>query len=143
MLNTIYIMGRLTADPTKRTTSAGTEYATFSVAVQRPKNGDKDPEADFFDCVAWDKLGNVICDWYHKGEMIMLVGTLRNRRYTDKNGNNRIANQIVVREVHFTGGKKQEQRSEDVPPENSDLDLNIPNEEEFETFYADTDGVPF
>lgn len=37
--------------------------------------------------------------------MMMLVGTLRNHRY-EKNGENSIATEIVVREIHFTGRKK-------------------------------------
>ena len=130
MLNTIYIMGRLTADPISRTSSSGKELATFSVAVQRPRHGDSDPETDFFDCVAWDRLGGIVCEHYVKGEMILLVGTLRNRRYTDKEGNERRKDQIVVREVHFTGGKKKE-------PDTVNASETEPAE------YFDDDGIMF
>lgn len=107
MLNYVMMMGRLTADPELRTTENGNEFATFSIAVQRPKPKDGDNETDFFNCVAWRNRAKIVSEWYHKGDMIMIVGTLRNRRYTDKNGNNRIAEQIIVKEIHFTGGQRK------------------------------------
>lgn len=139
MLNYVMMLGRLTADPEMRTTESGAEFTAFSVAVQRPKSKDKETETDFFDCIAWDKRARVICDWYSKGSLIMIVGALRNRRYTDKNGNNRVANQIVVREVHFTSGN-QKKNDDELPPTPDELkdftvisDADIPDLDEDET----------
>lgn len=146
MLNTIHIMGRLTADPIPRETDSGIHFTTFSIAVQRPKRSGEESEADFFNCIAWNKLADIVEKWYSKGEMILLAGTLRNHRYTDKNGVNHTSTQIVVREVHFTGGigmKKQEQISEEKPDISDELALDIPTDEELAAMFTDDEGVPF
>lgn len=65
--------------------------------------------------------------------MITVVGTLRNHKY-EKDGENRIATQIVVREIHFTGGKK-------ASDEQQKYDFSY-NPEEFEEIFSDEE-VPF
>lgn len=146
MLNYVMMMGRLTADPELRTTQNGNDLATFSIAVQRPKPKDGEAATDFFNCVAWRSRAKIVSEWYHRGDMIMVVGTLRNRRWTDKNGNNRITEQIIVKEIHFTGGQKRNDGISNLPPTPDELsDITILSESdlaEFEEVLTD-DGVPF
>jgi single-strand DNA-binding protein len=143
MLNYVMMMGRLTADPELRTTENGTDFTAFSVAVQRPKQKDKDPETDFFNCIAWRNRAKIVAEWYHKGDMIMFVGTLRNRRYTDKNGNNRYAEQIIIKEIYFTGGKKSGS-NEDLPSTPEELsDFTVLSGNDIAEKFEDFDGVPF
>ena len=54
MLNSVVMMGRLTADPELRTTPNGVGVTTFTIAVDRPfqKSG-ADRVADFFDAVSY------------------------------------------------------------------------------------------
>lgn len=127
MLNYVMIMGRLTADPELRKTDSGIEFTGFSVAVQRPKSKGKETETDFFDCVAWGSRANIVCEHYSKGSMILIVGSLRNNRYTDKNGNKRTAAQILVKEVFFTE-KKPSNSTIQAEPEFIDIgiDDNVP-----------------
>ena len=133
MLNTVLLTGRFTANPELRNTG-DSRYCKFSLAVQRPKRkGDEIPETDFFNCIAWNRNADVIVDWFSKGDMITVVGTLRNHRY-EKDGENRIATQIVVREIHFTGGKK-------ASDEQQKYDFSY-NPEEFEEIFSDEE-VPF
>lgn len=150
MLNYVMMMGRLTADPEVRSTESGSELATFSIAVQRPKRKDgAESGADFFNCVAWSGKARIVSEWYHKGDMIMIVGTLRNRKYTDKNGNKRTYEQIIVKEIYFTGGQKKNSCSSDdsdLPPTPDELKkMTVPNEEDIADIedFLDDDGVPF
>lgn len=105
MLNNVMMMGRLTADPEVKTAGEN-RYCRFSIAVQRPKRkGEETAETDFFNLVAWNGNADVISRWYRKGDMLMIIGTLRNSTY-EKNGEKRVSTEIVVKEIHFTGGKK-------------------------------------
>lgn len=147
MLNYVMMMGRLTADPELRTTENGNEFSTFSIAVQRPKPKDGEAQTDFFNCVAWRNRARIVSEWYHKGDMIMIVGTLHNRRWTDKNGNNRISEQIIVKEIHFTGGQKKSSGAvsnlPSAPDEFNDFTVLTESDlAEFEEVLTD-DGVPF
>lgn len=133
MLNNVMLMGRITADPEVKTTGES-RYCKFCLAVQRPKKkGEESAETDFFNCIAWNGTADVVADWYKKGDMMMIVGNLRNHRY-EKNGENRISTEISVREIHFTGNKRVQQTSKE-------LDFSY-DPEEFEEIFADED-VPF
>lgn len=138
MLNQVEIMGRLTADPEIKRTEGDNIVCNFTVAVARPRSKDKEPQTDFFRCTAWNNRAKIISEYYHKGELIVISGTLRNSEYT-KNDEKRVATKIVVKEVHFTGNRKDEQ----LPPSPEGLEgLNVGSMKDFETVFSDSDA-PF
>ena len=110
MLNHLMIMGRLTADPKKKTTEDGeVTFCRFSIAVDIPNKKDSaECDTNFFNCIAWRNLADIVCNWYKKGDMIILVGTLRNNVYT-VNDEKRTATTIQVKEIHFSSGKKKQE----------------------------------
>lgn len=108
-LNHITIMGRLTADPELRRTGNGTAVASFTVAVDRdyaPQGQEK--ETDFINCVAWRQTGEFVAKYFTKGRMIVVDGRLEMRKYTDKNGNNRIAAEVVANQCYFGDSKRED-----------------------------------
>ena len=112
-MNSICIMGRLTKDIELKTTQSGISVATFDVAVPR-KRSDKDGnrQTDFLTCVAWRHSAEFLSKYFRKGDMIAVEGEMQTRKYTDQNGNNRTAYEIVVDNAYFCGGKKNEQTSQ-------------------------------
>ncbi len=108
MINRIVLMGRLTADPEYRQTPNGVAVATFSIAVDRnfAANG-TERQTDFIPCVAWRGTADFISRYFHKGSMIAVDGSLQTRKYTDKQGNNRTAFEVVIDQVSFTGSKAE------------------------------------
>ena len=106
MLNVIAIMGRLVADPELRHTPQGTSVTSFTVAVDRnfARQGEQ-RQTDFIDVVAWRQTAEFVCKYFQKGSMIAVDGSLQTRMYTDKNGNNRKAYEIMANNVSFTGSK--------------------------------------
>lgn len=107
MLNSVIIMGRLTSTPELKTTSSGLSVTSFTVAVDRrfQKQGE-DKQADFLNVVAWRQTADFVCKYFNKGSMIAVQGELQTRSYEDKNGNKRVATEIVADNVSFCGGKK-------------------------------------
>lgn len=106
-------MGRLTANPELFT---GESYIVcrFTLAVSRDyKNDGGDYDTDFFNVVAWNKFAEFISSHFQKGQLVTLDGRLRTRKYTDKNGNNRIATEIVAEHIYFTGNKTTDKDSTD------------------------------
>ena len=102
MLNSVVIEGRLTADPELKTTPTGVSVTSFSIANQRNfKNAQDERETDFYNVVAWRGTAEHIAKYFKKGSAISIEGHLQTRRYQDKNGNNRIAFEIVVDTPHF------------------------------------------
>ena len=91
MLNTIAIMGRLTHTPELRITTSGKEVCSFDIACERSYSANGQRETDFIPCVAWGKTAQFISQYFDKGSMIAVNGSLQTRKYQDKQGNNRTA----------------------------------------------------
>ena len=80
----------------------GTAVTAFRIAVDRrftSSGGEK--QTDFFDIVAWRSTAVFVADHFNKGDMIAVRGALQSRQYTDKNGNNRTAIEVVADEISF------------------------------------------
>lgn len=92
----VFMCGRLAADPELKYTGNGLALANFGVAVNEPKKKDSDaPEkCGFYDCTAWGKAAELLCERGHKGDTIILRGTLRQEKWTTKDGQAR--SRIVV-----------------------------------------------
>ena len=103
-LNKAIIAGRLTAAPELKTTTSGLSVTSFTVAVDRRYG--KDKQTDFINCVAWRQTAEFITKYFVKGSAICIVGSIQTRKYTDKNGNNRIAVEVLADEATFVESKK-------------------------------------
>ena len=111
MLNTILLMGRLTADPELKHTPNGVAVATFTIAVDRDvKNQDGGYDVDFINIVAWRQTGEFAAQYFQKGQLAVVKGRLQLRKYQDKNGQNRITPEVVADRVYFGGGQKRDQQ---------------------------------
>lgn len=103
MLNQLIIIGRLTKNPEQRK-SGETTFANFTLAFD---SGVKD-ESSFIDCVCFNKVAEAVTNFAHKGDLVGIVGSLRQRRYTTKEGQNRSVLEAVVNEIQFLTPKKEE-----------------------------------
>ena len=106
MLNHNTIMGRLTADPELRRTGTGKAVTSFTIACDKPG---KDSGASFIPCVAWEKTGEFIANYFTKGSAILLEGRLESRQYETKDNQKRTVVEVVVSQAHFCGEKKKEE----------------------------------
>lgn len=107
MLNVVALMGRLVADPELRQTPQGTAVTTFTLAVERSyaKQGEQ-RQSDFIDIVAWRGTAEFVCRYFKKGSTMAVDGAIQTRTYTDKEGKNRKAFEIIANNVHFAGPKQ-------------------------------------
>ena len=108
MLNRIIVIGRLVADVQLRYTQNGVAVASFTVAVDRPKYGDREKETDYLDVVVWRKLAELCAEHIGKGRLVAVEGRLQIRSYDDNNGIRRKAAEIVADNVRFLDSKKGE-----------------------------------
>ena len=106
MFNLVVLTGRLTADPELKTTQSGVSVVSFCVAVQRQYKSGEDPITDFINVVAWRHTAEFVTKYFHKGNMIGIEGSIQTRKYTDKDGNNRIAFEVLANNVQFVEGKR-------------------------------------
>lgn len=88
----VTLLGNLTSDIEKRTTTTGKSVAGFTIAVNHGKD-----EASFIDCVAWEQTAEFLAKYSKKGQTLYLEGTLKQNKFKDKDGNNRSKIEVVVR----------------------------------------------
>lgn len=105
MLNSIIIHGRLTQDIELRQTQNGVSVCNFNVAVDRSYSSNGEKQTDFFTVVCWRGLAETVAKYFHKGKEIIVIGEMQSRKYTDKDGNNRIAWEIQANSIEFCGSK--------------------------------------
>lgn len=127
MINNVTLMGRMTADAELRATPNGKSVTSFSIAVERDFKQNGERQTDFINLVAWGKTAEFITNYFSKGDMIAVTGSIQTRQY-EKDGSKRTATEVLVDKASFCGGKtetKAEPKTEPLPYE-MDEDLELP-----------------
>ena len=114
MLNKVFLQGRLVADPELRHTQQGTPVASYRLAVDRDyKSKDSNAQnTDFVNIVSWRNTAEFVSRYFTKGRMMLVEGRLQMRSYTDKDGNKRVAAEVVTDNVHFADSRKDGSNNE-------------------------------
>jgi single-strand DNA-binding protein len=106
-MNVISISGNVTKDGEIRQVGQD-DVLQFSVADNMIG---KDKGAIFWNCSLWGKRASSIADFIRKGQPVTVNGTVAERTWTDKDGNERKSMEIRVNDVALQGGKPQGQES--------------------------------
>lgn len=107
-MNKVIMIGRLTKDADIRylQNENSTCVAKFNLAVDRKIKRNGEPTADFLNCVAFGKVGELIEKYVGKGSKIGIVGRLQTGSYTNKDGVKIYTTDIMVEEIDFLDSKK-------------------------------------
>lgn len=109
MINSVNLTGRMTSAITLRQTQSGKSVGNFTLAVNRDmKNAQGEREADFINCVAWDKTADVMAQYLQKGSLIGVEGRLQTRSY-DKNGTTIYVTEVIVNHLSFLESRREAQ----------------------------------
>lgn len=103
-MNNVSLIGRLTKDPELRYTPNNIAVANFTLAVDR--FGSKEKEADFINCVAWQKCAEFISQYFTKGIRIGVTGRIQTRNYENKTGTRVYVTEVVAEKVYFADGRQ-------------------------------------
>lgn len=100
----ITVIGNLTADPELRFTQSGVAVASFTIAstprmFDRQSNEWKDGEALFMRCSIWRDAAENVAESLEKGSRVVAQGRLKQRSFTDREGNNRTSIELDVDEI--------------------------------------------
>ena len=87
-MNKIFLMGRLTKDPEIRYSQGDNPIAIarYSLAVDKKQKREDGIKADFFNVVAFDRLGELAAKYLRKGIKIVLSGRVQTGTYDNKDG---------------------------------------------------------
>jgi single-strand DNA-binding protein len=103
-MNKLILVGRFTKDPEIRT-SGNYTIASFSLAVDRKFKRDGEPEADFFNCTAFNKTAEFVEKYCKKGTKMVVEGRIQNDNY-EKDGVKHYGVAVIVENIEFAESKK-------------------------------------
>ena len=113
-MNKVILVGRITKDPELRNIQSGSSVVNFTIAVGRPttQNSDQNTSnADFINCVIWNKQAENLAKYVKKGSLIGVEGRIQTRTY-EANGVTRYITEVLCDNVQFLETKNDSARSQ-------------------------------
>lgn len=118
--NKVILGGRLTADPELKTTPGGISVTSFTIAVNRRGQADKESTADFFNVTAWRNTAEFITKYFRKSSSICVMGSIQTRTWQGTDGQKKFATEIVADEACFVDAKNEAPLTVQQLPQNQD-----------------------
>lgn len=109
-VNKVILVGRLGRDPEVRYMPNGEAVANFSVATSETWNdrqsGQRIERTEWHNITMYRRLAEIAGQYLKKGSQIYLEGRIQSRKYTDKNGMERTAYEIIASEMKMLGSRE-------------------------------------
>jgi single-strand DNA-binding protein len=108
-INKVILVGNLGADPDTRYMPSGKAVTNVRIATsdswKDKQTGDQQERTEWHSVVLFDKLGEIAAEYLRKGSQVYIEGSLRTRKWQDKEGKDRYTTEIVAREMQMLGGR--------------------------------------
>lgn len=101
-MNTVILIGRMTKDAEVSYTQSNTAIARFTLAVDRQKQG----EADFIRCVAFNKTADLLSRYCGKGSKLGIEGRIQTGSY-QKDGKTYYTTDVIANRIEFLDSKRE------------------------------------
>ena len=120
-LNKAILIGRLGRDPEVRYMPNGEAVCNFSIATSetwKDQHGQKQERTEWHNITLYRRLAEVAGQYLKKGSQVYIEGRIQSRKYTDKNGIERTAYEIIGSEMKMLGGGNDsgQQNAQHTPP---------------------------
>ena len=115
-MNKLMIIGNCTRDPELRTTQSGKNVCSFTVAVNKRKKIEGQPDADFFRVSAWNALGDLCAKFITRGKKVCVVGSVGVHAYKNSKGEAAANLEVFADEVEFLSSSRQDHTETQTEP---------------------------
>ena len=108
-INKVILVGNLGADPETRYMPSGKAVTNIRIATSESwkdkQTGDQQERTEWHSIVLFDKLGEIAAEYLRKGSQVYIEGSLRTRKWQDKEGKDRYTTEIVASDMQMLGGR--------------------------------------
>ena len=107
-VNKVILIGRLGRDPETRYMPNGDAITNFSLATDeqwRDRNRERQTRTEWHNVSLYGKLGEIAGQYLRKGSQVFVEGKIQSRKYTDKDGIERMAYNIIGNEMKMLGNR--------------------------------------
>lgn len=139
-VNKVILIGNLGADPESRSTPGGTQVANLRIATtdsfKDKQSGEWQERTEWHRVALFGRLAEVASEYLRKGSKVYIEGSLRTRKWQDKDGNDRYSTEVIGNEMQMLDGKSSAER----PPaqrQSAPAPQSQPSQDEFD------DDIPF
>ena len=108
-VNKVILVGNLGADPETRAMPSGSTVANLRIATSeswRDKtSGEQQERTEWHRVALFGRLAEIASEYLKKGSQVYIEGSLRTRKWQDKQGQERFSTEIVANELQMLGGR--------------------------------------
>jgi single-strand DNA-binding protein len=107
-INKVILIGNLGRDPEVRYLPEGGAVANISVAtteVWKDKSGEKQERTEWHRVAFFGRLAEIVGEYLKKGSQVYVEGSLRTRKWQDKDGHDRYTTEIVASDMKMLGSR--------------------------------------
>ena len=107
-INKVELNGFIGINPEVKTLENGKTYTRFSLATSesyKDKNGTWVEDTTWHNVVVWNSKTITATEGLKKGSRVQIVGKLKNRQYTDKQGVVKYITEIVANQLEIVSAK--------------------------------------
>jgi single-strand DNA-binding protein len=108
-VNKVILIGNLGADPETRAMPSGTTVANLRVATSESwrdkQSGEQQERTEWHRVAFFGRLAEVAGEYLRKGSQVYIEGSLRTRKWQDKQGNERYSTEIVGSDLQMLGAR--------------------------------------
>lgn len=107
-VNKVILLGNLGRDPETRYLPSGSAVTNINLATTRrykDKAGEMQEETEWHRVTFFDRMAEIASQYLRKGNPVYLEGRIKTRKYTDKDGVEKYATDIIATEMQLLGGR--------------------------------------
>jgi single-strand DNA-binding protein len=108
-INKVILIGNLGADPETRAMPSGTTVANLRIATSESwrdkQSGEQQERTEWHRVALFGRLAEIAGEYLRKGSQVYIEGSLRTRKWQDKQGNDRYSTEIIGNELQMLGGR--------------------------------------
>ena len=108
-VNKVILVGNLGRDPEIRYLPSGDPVANITIATSskyKGKDGTMVEETEWHRVTFFGKLAEIVGQYLKKGRSVYVEGRIKTRKYTDKDGVEKFATDIIANEMQMLGGRE-------------------------------------
>jgi single-strand DNA-binding protein len=104
-INKVILIGNLGADPETRAMPSGMTVANIRVATSEnwkdKQSGENKERTEWHNVAMFGRLGEIAGEYLKKGSKVYIEGSLRTRKWQDKQGQDRYTTEIIANEMQM------------------------------------------
>jgi single-strand DNA-binding protein len=108
-INKVILVGNLGKDPEVRYMPSGGAVANVTLATTQQwkdrQSGESKDRTEWHTVVFYNRLAEIAGEYLRKGSQVYVEGSLRTRKWQDKNGQDRYTTEIIASEMQMLGGR--------------------------------------